>query len=127
MYAKLTHQQAENERLRAWIDDLQSGMYVNCVYCGHRYGPGETTPVSMADSLKAHIEQCPKHPMSTLKAENERLKAELAIYKKARKVCSDCAGMTRLRDGLRKIVDADDNQSYMRKIARALLEDKPPW
>ena len=65
---------AENERLSKWVDDLQSGMYVNCVYCGHRYGPGETTPVSMADALKAHVEQCPKHPMSALKAENERLR-----------------------------------------------------
>ena len=58
----------EMARLKAWVADLQSGMYVNCVYCGHRYGPGETTPVSMADALKAHIETCPKHPMSALKA-----------------------------------------------------------
>ncbi len=54
----------EIERLRQWVADLQSGMYVNCVYCGHRYGPGETTPVSMADALKAHISQCPEHPMA---------------------------------------------------------------
>lgn len=65
---------AENERLGSWVSDIQSGMYVNCVYCGHRYGPGETTPVSMADALKAHVEQCPKHPMSALKAEVERLR-----------------------------------------------------
>ena len=57
----------EIERLQAWVSDLQSGMYINCVYCGHRYGPGETTPVSMADALKAHIETCPKHPMSALR------------------------------------------------------------
>ena len=57
---------AEIARWEAWVSDLQSGMYVNCVYCGHRYGPGETTPVSMADALKAHIAQCPKHPMSHL-------------------------------------------------------------
>jgi hypothetical protein len=50
-----------------WVDDLQSGMYVNCVYCGHRYGPGETTPVSMANALKLHISTCPKHPMSELR------------------------------------------------------------
>lgn len=58
----------EIERLKAWVADLQSGMYVNCVYCGHRYGPGETTPVSMADALKAHIETCPEHPMSAMRA-----------------------------------------------------------
>ena len=63
----------EIEQLRAWISDLQSGLYVNCVYCGHRYGPGETTPVSMADALKAHVEQCSKHPMSALKVENNKL------------------------------------------------------
>jgi len=59
--------------LRRWVDDLQSGMYINCVYCGHRYGPKENTPMSMADVLKEHIERCPKHPMSKLKQENERL------------------------------------------------------
>jgi hypothetical protein len=28
----------------------------------------------MADALKAHIERCPQHPMSALKAESERLR-----------------------------------------------------
>lgn len=69
---------AENERLKAWVDDLHSGMYVNCVYCGHRYGPGETTPVSMGDALKAHIEQCPEHPMSKLKADIIRVQSRLS-------------------------------------------------
>ncbi len=59
--------------LERWVDDLQSGMYINCVYCGHRYGPKENTPTSMADVLKEHIEQCPKHPMSSLKAHTARL------------------------------------------------------
>ena len=63
--------------LRQWVTDLQSGMYVNCVYCGHRYGPGETTPVSMADALKEHVESCPQHPMSALKADRDRLRAEV--------------------------------------------------
>lgn len=65
----------EVERLESWVADLQSGMYVNCVYCGHRYGPNSTTPVTMADALKAHIEQCPQHPMSALKVENMGLRA----------------------------------------------------
>jgi len=60
--------------LEKWVNDLQSGMYINCVYCGHRYGPSESMPASMADVLKRHIEQCPKHPMSTLKKELQRLK-----------------------------------------------------
>lgn len=67
----------EIDRLRRWVDDLQSGMYVNCVYCGHRYGPGETTPVTMADALKAHIEECPRHPMGALRAEIRRLRTDL--------------------------------------------------
>lgn len=59
----------DNASLRAWINDLQAGMYINCVYCGHRYGP-ETNVLasSMTDVLKAHIEQCPEHPMSHLRA-----------------------------------------------------------
>lgn len=65
----------EVDRLRAWVNDCQSGMYINCVYCGHRYGPRESTPVAMADVLKAHIEKCPKHPLSHAKAEIERLRA----------------------------------------------------
>ncbi len=57
---------AEVQRLQAQVADLQSGMYVNCVYCGHRYGRQGHVPESMADVLKAHIAQCPKHPMSKL-------------------------------------------------------------
>lgn len=66
---------AEIGRWNRWTADLQSGMYINCVYCGHRYGPSKSTPASMADVLKEHIENCPKHPMSTLKRENTWLRA----------------------------------------------------
>lgn len=69
----------EHKRLCAWVDDLQSGMYVNCVYCGHQYGPGETTPVSMAEALKTHVETCPEHPMSRLKSENRQLRDERSV------------------------------------------------
>jgi len=60
-------------RLRQWINDLQAGMYINCVYCGHRYGPDSEVPASMADVLKAHIEQCPEHPLSHAKARIKEL------------------------------------------------------
>ena len=63
----------ENKRLKQWISDCQSGMYINCVYCGHRYGPAENTPCCMADVLKKHIEECPEHPMSHLKKELDKL------------------------------------------------------
>lgn len=68
---------SELERLQLWVDDLQSGMYINCVYCGYRYGPADEVPATMADALKQHIEQCPKHPMSALKEQNRKLLALL--------------------------------------------------
>ena len=63
----------EIERLKAWVNDLQAGMYINCVYCGHRYGPDTEVPESMAEVLKEHIEQCPEHPMSKIKKHCEGL------------------------------------------------------
>jgi len=63
----------EHAKLKAWVDDLQSGMFINCVYCGHRYGPEDEVPATMADALKEHIEQCQKHPMSALKREHTKL------------------------------------------------------
>ena len=71
-------QAAEIERLRQWISDLQAGGYVNCVYCGHRYGPAENTPVSLANILKEHIQMCPEHPMSELREINHQQAAEIA-------------------------------------------------
>lgn len=59
---------AENDRLQGWVDDLLAGCYVNCVYCGKRYGPEESTPVSQAEVLKRHVQGCPEHPMSKLRA-----------------------------------------------------------
>lgn len=73
---------AENQKLEAWIDDLQSGMYINCVYCGYRYGSnsGPNTKdfnLTMRKALEQHIAECPKHPLSAAKKEIERLKAIL--------------------------------------------------
>jgi len=70
------------QKYRKWIDDLHSGMYINCVYCGYRYGPMNETPSSMADVLKQHISQCPDHPMSLLKTQYGNLKeaAETLLY-----------------------------------------------
>jgi hypothetical protein len=81
---KLEWQGEEIARLRNWIADLQSGMFINCVYCGHRYGPDPGTPVAMADVLKAHIEVCPEHPAS-------KLKAALVDAKEALKLVVDLA------------------------------------
>ena len=68
--------QAEVERLLGWVNDLQAGMFINCVYCGHRYGPDDEVPATMADALKEHIEQCPKHPMSALRKRAEAAEAQ---------------------------------------------------
>lgn len=70
----------EAARLENWVADCQSGMWVNCVYCGYRYGRVDDTPVAMADVLKEHIEQCPKHPMSALKRNYERALSALQLY-----------------------------------------------
>jgi cell division protein FtsB len=81
MEDRLSKLQEDNERLQKWVNDLQSGMYINCVYCGHRYGPRANTPVSMAEVLKEHIENCEKHPMAELKRENDRLSKQIKELK----------------------------------------------
>lgn len=80
----------EIKRLRKWINDLQAGCYINCVYCGHRYGPNDEVPASMADVLKEHVEQCPEHPMSALKQEVEKLRESNAMA--CENPCGSCAG-----------------------------------
>ena len=79
LQAELQTEQEEVLRLQHWVQDLQRGMYINCVYCGHRYGPNSEVPASMADVLKEHIEQCPKHPMSKLKQEIADLKEQIRL------------------------------------------------
>ena len=63
----------EIKELKAWVADLQSGMYLNCVYCGHRYGPGVG-----ADVLTTHVEQCPKHPLAAALRDAQELRTALA-------------------------------------------------
>jgi hypothetical protein len=92
----------ETDRLRAWVNDLHSGMYINCVYCGHRYGPNDEVPESMSDVLKRHVEQCPAHPMSKLKSDRDALREAL------RDVCE----LARVADG----------QGYLDKHDKALLD-----
>jgi hypothetical protein len=64
----------EITNLKRWVRDLQAGVTVNCVYCGHRYGPDPGTPVAMADVLKQHVQQCHQHPMTKLKFALEKIK-----------------------------------------------------
>jgi len=74
---QMTRLKEDNDRLRQWVADLQAGCYINCVYCGHRYGPDDEVPAAMADVLKEHIEKCPEHPMSKLKAVDAERRAHL--------------------------------------------------
>lgn len=94
--------------LKSWINDLQSGMYINCVYCGYRYGPNDKIPASMAQVLKNHIEICPKHPMSELKLKNiqldNRLKEIVNIIEDVDHRCMVVDGpVTDTREEMRKI------------------------
>ena len=64
--------------LEQWVHDLQSGMFINCVYCGHRYGPDDEVAPTMQQALYDHIAKCPKHPLSAMKRRAERAEARLA-------------------------------------------------
>lgn len=77
----LVEQHAEIDRLNKWVSDLQSHLYINCVYCGHRYAPG--TGPAMQQVLYDHIKVCPKHPLAAALKEIERLKEELKNYDEA--------------------------------------------
>ena len=91
------------QRLSDWVNDLQAGMYINCVYCGHRYGPDNKVPATMADVLKEHIEQCPEHPLSKVKA--ELADAELQI------------------EGIS--ATHEENRAQLNKAIEAILEASP--
>ena len=71
----------ENASLVQWVHDLQAGMSINCVYCGKKYGPDDEVPSTMADVLKEHVEQCPKHPMSALRREGDELRAQIRVLR----------------------------------------------
>ena len=58
----------EIDRLNQWIHDCQSGMYINCVYCGFRYGREGKVAPTMQQALYDHIAVCPKHPLSKANA-----------------------------------------------------------
>ncbi len=63
--AKVFHDKDDHiAELEQWIRDLQTNVYVNCVYCGYRYGrDGDEIP---ADALRRHVTKCNKHPMALL-------------------------------------------------------------
>jgi hypothetical protein len=103
-----------------WVADLQSGMYINCVYCGHRYGPRKDTPVAMAEVLRKHIEQCPEHPLSAMKVRAEKAETDL-------KDCRALAGLERMRSasdgGIARIMVRDKKNRPIKLFAVIAGED----
>ena len=73
---------AERER----VADLWSTKFVFCTYCGQRYDYDENAPVSTEDAIKAHIETCPKHPMSALKARVAELEPDAKLGRMVREM-----------------------------------------
>ena len=76
LISRVKELEADNQRLDKWVGDLQSGMYINCVYCGHQYPRG--TPGVMQEILYEHIRKCQKHPLRKAEAklaeEREKVK-----------------------------------------------------
>lgn len=83
--------QAEVERLQRWVDDLQSGMYINCVYCGHQYGPNSQA-ATMREALHTHVENCVHHPLWKARQHNSILEAHNVTLRGALERVKDCAG-----------------------------------
>lgn len=77
----------ENEKLKMWISDLQSGMFINCVYCGHRYGPKDQMPATLvaADPVKVKALQAKiSHLPKTMDLKNiRRIFAEIYLDRPA--------------------------------------------
>ena len=48
---------------------------LTCVYCGHEYP--QNTPAWDNEVLTEHIKVCAKHPMSRLRADNDKLRKAL--------------------------------------------------
>ena len=90
----------DNKVLRKWVDDLQSGMFINCVYCGFSYGANTESALPAAEILKQHVENCPKHPMFKLKKKYDAL-ANLSL-----------AGVQRLKEENQTLQNAQQRTKY---------------
>lgn len=114
---------AEIARLRAWVADLQSGLVLNCVYCGHAYGPVSTpTP---RERLDAHVRICPEHPLAGLRRAIRRyLHAEVrrAAAATASRACDARAAHKTIagqpRVGAVRLANAVDDLRWFSETAR---------
>ncbi len=120
-----------------WIDRLEDGRIVTCVYCGHAYPP--ETQRSKRKILYEHIKLCPKHPLRHAEEQIATLIAELDAWKsvfgttqlthaQARLEQAEKANAKRSAqaEALRKIADLDARlwSSEMITIAQAALKSE---
>ena len=63
-------EQLQAEVLR--LSELLWGM--RCIYCGEVVGKDKQNQDVAEEVLKAHIQQCDKHPVQALRTENQRLR-----------------------------------------------------
>lgn len=50
--------EASVARLRQWVEDLQGDCWVNCIYCGWRFGPMKELPFSTREVFTGHLKKC---------------------------------------------------------------------
>jgi len=99
--------QDENQRLASWVADLQSGMFINCVYCGHRYGPKDEVP--------EHIEVCPKHRVYGEPTKEKEDEGRLSEHP-----CDECGAM---QVYVKEINDHPDYRITCRACGRSYCVD----
>lgn len=131
------HLEAANDRLWRWVQDLQGGMSVNCVHCGHHF-----EGVGNGDLLRQHVMTCPKHPLAAALQEVatqaltiEKLRKDLgaagAAYRAAASERADLqASAAEQERGLELLLSATakDNDRHVElsaayRIARAEIEE----
>ena len=107
VYELIRLQHDEIATLEQWVDDCQSGNYVNCVYCGHRYGPDDEVKPTMQQALYEHIAVCPKHPLSQAKSELASAMDKITVMEAydAKKTVE----IARLKDEIADLKDCKDS------------------
>lgn len=113
---ELDRRRRQVDRYRQWVSDLQSGMYVNCIYCGHRYPPG--TPGDRARILFEHIQQCPAHPLSKAMDILRRIGAWVSVGTYSPDACEE------LREAYKDLLDfiSQDRSVSDRELFAAVLK-----
>jgi len=127
LFEYIAQLEAELENTNQWIADLQSGLYINCVYCGHRYPPGSGSV--MQDILYEHIKTCPKHPLSKAIVELQQLREELdAWIEKGAMFVEQGEELQRLQDEVARL---RSGFTYTSSTGKELLvkiwADDKPW